>query len=127
MSRDGREVQFRKDYILRTYCRLFQDVDPGDPRHNSDHYMVMGCMRGDPVKELTDYLRKSHRFPLWTIRNDLPSASENIFLYLKTHIPKPPLRERVRRVWIYDETWAAMDAGFTACREGSQRTIRKIS
>ena len=90
MSRDGREVRSRKDCILRTYCRLVQDVDVWDPQRNSNHYMVMGCIRGDPVKELTDYLRKSHRFPLWTIRHDLPSALENIFLYLKTHIPKPP-------------------------------------
>ena len=78
------------------------------------------------MKELTDYLRKAHRSPLRIIRHDLPCASEKILSDLKTHIPNPPLRERVRRAWIYDETWAAMDAGVTARQEGAHRTIQKI-
>ena len=31
MRRYGQEVQSWKDYILGTYCRLFQDVDVRDP------------------------------------------------------------------------------------------------
>ena len=38
----------------------------------------------------------------------------------------PPLREPVRRAWISEETWAAIDARVTARWEGAQRTIRKL-
>ena len=74
MRRDGREVQYQTDYILGKYLRLFQDVAIRDPRHNSDHYMVLGCLREEPAKDLTDYLRKAHRFPLWPIHCDLAST-----------------------------------------------------
>ena len=79
MSRDGQEVWSRTDNILRTDRRLFQDVDVRDPQQKSDHYMVLGCLWGEAVKELTEYLRKAHRFPLRNIRHDLPCASEKIF------------------------------------------------
>ena len=39
----------------------------------------------------------------------------------------PPMREIVRQDWIYDETWAAMEARVTARQEGAQRTIRQLS
>ena len=116
MSRDGQEVWSRTDNILRTDRRLFQDVDVRDPQQKSDHYMVLGCLWGEAVKELTEYLSKAHRFPLRIIPHKLPCSSEKIFSDLKTRIPKPPLRERVRWAWIYDKTWAAMDAGVTARR-----------
>ena len=50
MIREGREVRSRTDYILGTDCRLFGNVSARDPRHNSDHYMVMGCLRSSSLK-----------------------------------------------------------------------------
>ena len=41
---EGREVWSRTDYILRTDRHLFWNVSVRDPRHNSDHYMVLGCL-----------------------------------------------------------------------------------
>ena len=38
----GRYVRSRIDYILGTDRRLFRNVSVPDPRHNSDHYMVLG-------------------------------------------------------------------------------------
>ena len=90
MRKDGQEIWSRTDYILGTYCRLLQDVDIQDMRHNSDHYMVLGCMSGDLEKELMDYLRKVRRFLLRPIRRDLASASEKIFSELKNQTPNPP-------------------------------------
>ena len=110
IRRDEQEFRSQTDYILRKYCRLFQDMAVRDPRQYLDHYIVLGCMTGEPVKELTDYFRKARRFPLWPICCDLASASDKLFLYIKTQIPNPSLRERVRRAWISDETWATMDA-----------------
>ena len=127
MRRDGREVQFQTDYILGKYLRLFQDVAIRDPRHNLDHYMVLGCLMGEPAKDLTEYLRKARRLPLRPIRRDLASASEKLFSDLNNNIPNNTLLERVRRAWISDETWADMDARVTSHREGDHWTIRKIS
>ena len=115
------------DYVLRTDRRLFQDVAVRDLRHNSDHYMVLGCLRGDLEKELTYYLRKVCRFSLRKIRCRLASASDKLFSYLNTQIPKPPLHERVRRDWISDDMWAAMYARVTTLQEGGQWTVRQLS
>ena len=44
----GREVRYRTDYILETDRRLFRDLAVRDPRHNSDHYMVLGYLPSSP-------------------------------------------------------------------------------
>ena len=49
MLRKGREVRSRTDYILGTDRRLFRNVTVRDPRHNSDHYMVLGCLPSAPL------------------------------------------------------------------------------
>ena len=54
MLRKGREVRSRTDYILGTDHRLFGNVSVRDPRHNSDHYMVLGCLHS---ASLTDHKR----------------------------------------------------------------------
>ena len=50
MIREGREVRSCTDYILRTYRRLFG-------MHNSDNYMVLGCLHSAPLREHARYLR----------------------------------------------------------------------
>ena len=49
MIRAGRVVRSRTDYILGTYHRLYWNVSVRDPRHNSDHYMVLGCLYSAPL------------------------------------------------------------------------------
>ena len=44
MLQKGIELLSRTDYILGTDCRLFGNVAVRDPRHNSDHYMALGCL-----------------------------------------------------------------------------------
>ena len=53
MLRKGREVRSRTDYILGTDRRLFRNVAVRDPRHNSDHYMVLGCLQSAPPQRST--------------------------------------------------------------------------
>ena len=59
-KRDGRvwsilrcvqEVGYRMDYILGTYRCLLQNISVLDPRHNSDHYLVLGCLRSENLRE----------------------------------------------------------------------------
>ena len=49
MRRKGEVVRSRTDYILGTDCLLFRNVTVRDPRHNSDHYMVLGCLTSAPL------------------------------------------------------------------------------
>ena len=45
MRRGGREVRSQTNYILGTYRHLLQNVAVRDARHNTDHYLVLGCLR----------------------------------------------------------------------------------
>ena len=46
----GREVQSRMYCILGIYRRLFRNVVIWDPQHNSDHYLVIGCLCSAPLR-----------------------------------------------------------------------------
>ena len=124
---DGQEVRSQTDYILVTDHRLFQDVDVRDTQHHSDHYMILGYLRGDPAKDIMGYLRKARRLPLRPLRHDIASDPYKLFSELNTQIPKFPLHKWLRWSWIYDKTWASIDARAIARREGAQRTVRKLS
>ena len=64
MQRNGQDIRSWTEYILGADCRLFQSVAVRDTRHLLDHYMVLGFLMGDLVKEIMGYLCIEHRFPL---------------------------------------------------------------
>ena len=73
MPRIGREVRSRTYYLMGTDRRLFQNVSFPDPRYNSDHYMVLGCLCSADQQEHSRYLvqhRQSLLNPLWTQTRD---------------------------------------------------------
>ena len=39
------------DYILGSDRRIFRNVTVRDPRHDSNHFMVMGCLQGSYPRE----------------------------------------------------------------------------
>ena len=45
MVREGKVIKSRTDYLLGTDRSLFRNVAVRDPRHNSDHYMVVGHLQ----------------------------------------------------------------------------------
>ena len=59
-----REVRSRTVYILGTDRRLFWNVSVWDPRHNSDHYMVLGCLHRASLREHSRFLGGRKRLPL---------------------------------------------------------------
>ena len=61
---EGKVVRSRTDYILGTDRRLFWNVSVRDPRHNTDHYMVLGCLRSAPEREHKKYLTGRKRLLL---------------------------------------------------------------
>ena len=66
MLQQGRMVRARMDYILGTDCRMFQNVSNQDPRHNTNHYMVLGCLRTDAYRDHQNYLGRHMRLPIHT-------------------------------------------------------------
>ena len=54
----------RTDYILGTDFRLFVNVYVRDPRHNSDHYIVLGCLHSASLREHARYFGGRKRLPL---------------------------------------------------------------
>ena len=107
MFREGREVRSRTDYILGMDRCLFGNVSVRDPRHNSDHYMVMGCLHSAPLREHARYLGGRKRLYLDTptapTREDVISAS------LRRSIPKPLARYTGKNAWILASTWRLVD------------------
>ena len=64
MVRAGRDMRSWTDYILGTHFRLLWNVSIQDPRNNSDHYMVLGCLCSAPLREHSEYLGRRKRLPL---------------------------------------------------------------
>ena len=115
MLQRGREVRSRTDYILGTDCRLFGNVSIRDPRHNSDHYMVLGCL---PSASLTEHKRYLGGRKRWPVRPpSKPTRVDQLFAALRRAVPKAQPREARRNTWISEETWRLVDERVSARRE----------
>ena len=98
MIREGREVRSRTDYILGTDHRIFGNVSVRDPRHNSDHYMVLGCLHRAPLREHASYLGGLKRLPLRP--PTAPTREDGIFLALRRAVLKLLTRYVRNNAWI---------------------------
>ena len=82
------------------------------PIHNTDHYMVLVCLRGAPDKEHAKYLRGRKNLPLKTPTK--PTIEDGIFASLRRDVPKPHARERRTNEWISEEMWRLVDERVSA-------------
>ena len=114
MVREGKVVRSRTDYLLRTDRSLFRNVSVRDPRHNTDHFMVMGCLRSAPDWEHTRYIMGRRKMPLRPPTE--PTREDGIFAALWRAVPKPHARDRHKNTWISEETWRLVDERFSARR-----------
>ena len=112
MLREGREVRSRTDYILGTDSRLFGKVSGWDPRHNSDHYLVLGCLHSTSLKYHMRYLGGRKKLPL-RLPTD-PTREDKIFADLRRAFPKSWAREAQRNEWILAATWILFDERVSA-------------
>ena len=90
MVREGKVVRSGTDYILGTDCCLFWNVSVWDPRHNTYHYMVLGCLCSAPEREHTKYLTGHKQLPLQP--PSAPTQEDGIFTSLRRAVPKPQAR-----------------------------------
>ena len=107
-------MRSQTDYILGMDRRLFWNVSVRDPRHNSDHYMVMGCLRISPLREHTKYLWGRKRLPL-----QLPTAlarEDGIFAAPGRAVPKPKAQDARKNVCTSEAMWRLIDERVSVCR-----------
>ena len=103
------------DYILGTDHCLFGKVSVRDPRHNSDHYLVLGRLHSASLKERSRYLGERKKLPL---RQPKQSTREDtIFAALRRAVPKLRGQEARKNEWISAATWRIVNERVSACQE----------
>ena len=50
---EGKAIRSQTDYLLGTDRSLFRNVSVRYPQHNTDHFMMVGCLRSAPEREHT--------------------------------------------------------------------------
>ena len=96
-----------------------------DPRYNSDHYMVMGLLRGGTARAHGKYIAGRRKIPLKPPRR--PTREDELFRDLRRAVLKPQPREQHRNAWISEETWRLVDERVTMRRKSWARTgLRRL-
>ena len=98
---DGGAVPDRLN--LGTYFCLFANVSVRYHRHNSDHYIVLGCVHSASLMEHSRYLQGSKRLLLCPLTE--PTREDRIFAALWRAVPKPRAQEAWKNSWISATTW----------------------
>ena len=97
------------------YRRIFWNFSVQDPRHNSDHYLVLGCLRSSPLREHSEYLRRNKRLPL------RPSATlireDEILASLQRAVLKPQAWDARKNAWILEATQRLVKERFSTCQD----------
>ena len=112
MIREGKVVRSRTDYILGTDRRLFWNVSVRDPSHNTNHYMVLGCLRSAPEREHAKYLTGHKQLPLRPPAE--PTQEDGIFAALQRDIPKLHAMKRRKNGWSSEYTWRLLNERISA-------------
>ena len=111
---------------MGTNFRLFGNVSVRDPRHNSYHYLVLGCLHRASLKEHMRYLEGRKKIPLRPPTE--PTREDKIFAALWKAIPKPRAGEAQRNEWILAATWILVNERVSARRDPAkdQTLVRKL-
>ena len=119
-------MQSRTDYILGTDCRLFGNVSVWDPRHKSDHYMVLGCRYSASLREHARYLRGRKHLLLQPPTQ--PTREDKIFATLRRAVTKLRAQEARKNAWILATAWRLFDERVSARRDitKDQALIRRL-
>ena len=125
MVREGKVVMYRTDYLLGTDRSLFRNVSVRDPRHNTDHFMVVGCLRSALERKHARYIMVRRKMPLRPPTE--PTREDGIFAALRRAVPKPRARDRHKNAWISEETWRLVNKRVSARRgTGVRMRIRRL-
>ena len=125
--RQGRVVRSRMDYILGSGRWIFQNVAVWIPRHNSDHFMVVGSLHGSSPREHSRYLGSRTRLPLRPPGRQTRTRADKLFTELRRAVPKPDKQAPHQKSWISADTWRLVNKRVSTRRESGrdQRRLRK--
>ena len=101
-------------HILGSDLRIFQNVAVRDPRHNSDHLMVIGCLNGTYPREKLRNLGRRMRLPLRPPGHQTRMRADKIFSKLRHVVPKPDKWAVRHNLWISADTWRFIDERVSA-------------
>ena len=113
------------NYILGTFSCLFHNVAVWDAQHNTNHYLILGCLPGAAPAAHSHYLRKVTRSPIMP-----PSTLDRVscmFAELQGGITSPPWREHHRQEWIWPETCSLINTRIVARRQMDQQSSRALN
>ena len=121
-------MRFRKDYILGSDRQISQNAAVRDPRHNSNHFMVMGCLRGASPREQYCYLGSRTRLPLCPSVRQTRAQADKLFSELQRAVTKPDKHTARHNLWMSVETWRLADKRVSIQWEPGrdQRQIRRL-
>ena len=103
------------DYIMVTDNRLFRDVSGRYPKHNPDHYMILGCLCRSTLREHTKYLRRCTWISLRALTT--PMREGGIFAVLWRAIPKPKACKSRKNAWILEAAWRLVNTRVSASQD----------
>ena len=84
----SQEMRSWTDYIMGTESHLFRNVVVQDAKHNTDHYLLLGCLCGSTPAAHSRYLERHTRFPIRT--PETSDRVDHIFSELRRDIPRSP-------------------------------------
>ena len=90
MVKEGKVFRSRADYYLGTNQSFFRNVSIRDPQHNTDRFMVVGCLRSAPEREHTRYISGRRKLPSQPPTE--PTREDRIFAALRRAVPRVNLR-----------------------------------
>ena len=90
--RRGRVVRSWTGYILGSDRRVFHNVAVRDPRHNSNHFMVVVSLHGASLRKHSGYLGIRTCLPLRLPGRKTRTRADKIFAELRRAVPKPDKR-----------------------------------
>ena len=97
-------MRSRIDYILGYDRQIIQNVAVRDPRHNSNHFMFMGCLHGASPRNQLRYLGRWMRLPLRLPGCQTRMRADKIFAKLRSAMPKPDKQAVHHNLWILEDT-----------------------
>ena len=112
MVREGKVVRSRTDYLLGADRIIFRNMSVQDPQNNTDHFMMVGCLRSAPEREHTQYIAGRRKSPLRPPTE--PTREDGVFAALRRAVPKPHGRYRHKNEWISEETWRLINKRVSA-------------
>ena len=86
------------DYLLGTERSLFRNVSVRNPIHNTNHFMVVGCLRSVLERDHARYIKGRWKMPVKPPTET--TREDGIFETLQRTVPKPHEREKHKNAWI---------------------------